>query len=108
MERTDLIERVGWGGYRPRQVYSTVSGDGRRFRQQESFVSLQGWDLSMGELGSELGLLVGFVVDVIRGGVELDSGEQSKGFDLDEISRSVQAEDASDKLGYLGGGNGVF
>ena len=36
----------------------------------------------MRELGGELWFLVGLVVDVIRRGVELDSGEQSEGFDL--------------------------
>jgi len=62
----------------------------------------------MRELGGELWLLVGLVVDVTCGGVVLDSDEQSKGFDLGEISRSVQAKDANDDMGYFGGSNGVF
>jgi len=108
MQRTDLDER--WDGTDVNQgrFHSTVSGDGRRFRQQESFGSLQSWDLSMRELGGELWCLVGLVVDVVRGGVELDSGEQSKGFDLGEISRSAQAEGSDDDVGYLGGDNGIF
>ena len=43
----------------------------------------------MGELVGEFWLLVGLVVNIARGGVELDSDEQSKGFDLGEISRSA-------------------
>jgi len=62
----------------------------------------------MGEFGGELWLLVGFVVDVTRGGVERDSCEQGKGFDLGEISRSAQAKGADDDVGYLGGGDGFF
>ena len=62
----------------------------------------------MRELGGELWLLIGLVVDVIRRGVEFDSDEQSKSFDLGEISRSAQAKDANDDMRYLGGGNGVF
>jgi len=56
----------------------------------------------------EFRLLVGFVVNIVRGGVELDSDEQSKGLDLGEISRSAQTRSASDDMGYLGGGNGFF
>jgi len=40
----------------------------------------------MGEFGGELRGLVGLVVDVIFGGVELDSSENGDGFNLGEIS----------------------
>jgi hypothetical protein len=52
----------------------------------------------MRKLGSELWGLVGRVVDVIRRGVELDSGENSSGFNLGERLGSAQAEDADDTL----------
>ena len=45
----------------------------------------------MGELGRELGGLVGFVVDVTRRSVIRDSGENGDGFDLEQISRGVSS-----------------
>ena len=57
----------------------------------------------MRELGGKLWGLVGRVVDVIRWGVERDSGENSNGFNLGETWRSAQAKDADGDLGYLGG-----
>jgi len=68
-------------------VHSTVSGNGSGLRQQESFGSLQGRDLSMRKFGGELWGPVGLVVNVTLRGVELDSGENGDGFNLGEISR---------------------
>ena len=45
----------------------------------------------MGELGRELGGLVGLVVDVTRRSVVRDSRENGDGFDLEEISRGISS-----------------
>ena len=60
----------------------TVAGNCGRLKDMEAILGLQGRDLSMRELGEELGLFVVLEVDVILRQVDFESAEGSSGTDL--------------------------